>query len=289
MLGTLAAGALWLVAVLWIKNPAIIDPADGQRVQAAITAAEASRARAEDSLARSEKGRRDAEAAATAASGALAKAEAVRQAAEKKASDAADSLAQSEKARQASEAKASAASANQAKAEAARQDAESRASALTDALAKLEQARKDARTIGPDPQAKGQQPNETLSLKDLPSLMKDLPRKDPSKPRTLLSDVGSNSRWAIGGTAICNSSNESFFSLEVASSSITWVDGLGSKYIETIVSSNENSFYTKTSALPPVVSRKTRKGAETYAYWRQNNSLFVQPSSGSNFYLERCR
>jgi hypothetical protein len=281
--------ALSLAAIIWIKNPSPIDPEDVPRLQAAITLAETRRARAEDSLAKSEKARRDAEASATNASDALVKAEAARQAAEKRAGDAADALAQSERARQIAEARTSAAFASQAKAEAARQDAESRATALASALAKSEQARKDARTVGPEPPAKGQQPKETLSLKDLPSLVKDLPRKDPAQPRMLLSDVGSNSRWAIGGTAICNSANESFFSLEVGSGSITWVDGLGSKYIETIVSSNENSFYTKTSALPPVVSRNTRKGAETYAYWRQNNSLFVQPSTGSNFYLERCR
>ncbi len=108
-LWVLAVGALLLAAAPWIKNPATIDLADGQRVQAAITAAEAAR-----------------------------------QAAEKKAGAAADALAQSEKARQASEARASAASASQAKAEAARQDAESRASASAGALAKSEQARKDA-------------------------------------------------------------------------------------------------------------------------------------------------
>ncbi len=142
----LAVAALLLAVVLWAKNPATIDPADKQRVQAAITAAEAGRAKAEDALAKSERGWRDAEAAVSTASAALAKAETARQAAEDKAGAATDALAKSERALRDAETAIGVASAAQTKSEAARQAAEKKASDAADALARSDWARRDAET-----------------------------------------------------------------------------------------------------------------------------------------------
>jgi hypothetical protein len=281
-------------------------------------AAETRAGEAADTLAKADKARQDAEAKATAAAAALIKTEESRRATEATANFGSEALKKSERARLDAEARATSAAAAQAIAEegqrtadkarsaaetaasaaatarnqgeAARQLAELRANDAADALKKSEKARQEAEAKLAA-LTKAEESRRTADLRPAPGpsapAVRPATGSQTSSSRQLLAEIGSKSRWAVGRTAFCNSATESFFSLEIASNSISWVDGLGSSHTETIVSSNENSFYTKTTASLPV-SSKSRKWAETCSYWRQNNSLFVQPATGPSFYLERC-
>jgi hypothetical protein len=91
----------------------------------------------------------------------------------------------------------------------------------------------------------------------------------------LLSDIGSKSRWAFGGTTDCYAKNTGLLSLEVGSGSITWINGLGNRSIERILASDENTFRTESSGL-------------TWTYSRSGDNIDAQASGGRPFVLKRC-
>ena len=270
-------------------------------------AAETRAGEAADALAKTEKARQEAEAKAAAAVAAHARSEESRRAAEAHANDAADGLKKSdkarldtearaaaaqakaeeavrtaEKARLAAEATASAATTARVQADASRQAAEARANDAADALMKSEKARQEAETTA----------DELRKLAYLPAPGTRLGGsrgafmfggESKASSRTLLTDIGDKSRWAIGGTLNCNAKDFNFFSLEVGSGSITWVNGFGRMSIETILASSENKFRTTT-----YISDTTENRGLTWDCSRDGDRIRVQPLGHSAYVLTRC-
>jgi hypothetical protein len=91
----------------------------------------------------------------------------------------------------------------------------------------------------------------------------------------LLTDIGSKSRWVIGGTANCNAKDADFLVLEVGNGSVTWTNGSGKRSIERILGSDENAFRTESSGV-------------TWAYARNGGNIDAQASDGGKSLLTRC-
>jgi hypothetical protein len=274
-----------------------------------------------DTLTKAEKARQEAEAKATAAAAALVKTEENRRAAEARANDAADALKKSDKARLDAEARATSAAAAQATAEegqrtavkarstadaaataatiariqidTARQGAETRASAATEALAKTEKARQEAeaRVAALTKAEELRKIADARPPSPAPPQPAIRPTSDSPSPssRRLLANLGSKSRWALGGAVNCNFPKDAnFLSLEVGSNSIIWTNGLGSLDVETIVASYENAFHTSTSTSSHV-SGPNEKTGQQWAYSRNGDGMVAQPFGGrSALVLTRC-
>jgi hypothetical protein len=248
--------------------------------------AETRASEATEALAKTEKARQEAEAKATSAAAAQARSEESRRAAETRATEAADALAKTEKARLEAEAKATAVAAAQAKSEESRRAAETRADNAADALKKSDKARQDAEAKLAA-LAKAEELRERAGAQaspaPLPSASTPAAGVQPSSSRKFLTDIGGKSRWAIGGTANCNTKDVNFFSLEVGNGSITWVDGFGRMNIETILASSENKFRTIT-----YISDTTENRGLAWDYSRDGDRVHVQPLGRSAYVLTRC-
>jgi hypothetical protein len=104
----------------------------------------------------------------------------------------------------------------------------------------------------------------------------------------LLAEIGSKSQWAIGGPAICRNPNDAnFYSLAVGSDAITWVNGLGSVDIESIVFSGDDEFHTTTRISQHVGSKNVRVG-QLWTYSRVGERIRVRRVGGAVFMLTRC-
>jgi hypothetical protein len=100
-------------------------------------------------------------------------------------------------------------------------------------------------------------------------------------PSTLLSSIGTVSRWAKGGAC---GDRGSAYSLTVGGGSVTWRSGLGNTDIESIVSSGENEFRTRTTSSPSV------KIGQIWIYTRTgSNQMVVTEAGRKTFDLVRCR
>jgi hypothetical protein len=104
----------------------------------------------------------------------------------------------------------------------------------------------------------------------------------------LLAEIGRKSQWAIGGPAICGNPNDAnFYSLAVGSDAITWVNGLGSVDIESIVFSGDDEFHTTTRISQHVGSKNVRVG-QLWTYSRVGERIRVRRVGGAVFMLTRC-
>jgi hypothetical protein len=104
----------------------------------------------------------------------------------------------------------------------------------------------------------------------------------------LLAEIGRKSQWAIGGPAICRNPNDAnFYSLAVGSDAITWVNGLGSVDIESIVFSGDDEFHTTTRISQHVGSKNVRVG-QLWTYSRVGERIRVRRVGGAVFMLTRC-
>jgi hypothetical protein len=211
---------------------------------------------ASDALKTSNAARQEAEARLAEALAAQAKAEQASKASEKRANDTADDLKKSEKTRLDAEARANDAADALKKSEKTRQEAQDK---LAAAEAKVEELRK-INVAKPTPaplQPASQQPAISSQL---PSASK------------LIADIGSKSRWTMGGVTNCrNSKDANFFSLEIGNDSIIWTNGVGSRDVETLLTSYVNAFYT-----------------DKRSYSGSSDSLYVQPHNQMAFFLARC-
>lgn len=113
------------------------------------------------------------------------------------------------------------------------------------------------------------------------------PRRDPLPPsRTLLTEMASRTRWAIGSTSNCNVA-KSAYTLEVNSNSIIWRNGLGSVNVESVVSSNENELYTTTRSSVQKRSDNVTPG-QPWTYTRDGDRIRVRADGRNTFTLFRC-
>ena len=112
------------------------------------------------------------------------------------------------------------------------------------------------------------------------------PRRDPPPSRTLLTEMGSRTRWAIGSTSNCNVA-KSAYTLEIGSGSIIWRNGLGSVNVESVVSSNENELYTTTQSSVQMRSDNVKSG-QPWTYTRDGDRIRVRADGRSAFTLFRC-
>jgi len=112
------------------------------------------------------------------------------------------------------------------------------------------------------------------------------PRREPLPSRTLLTEMGSRTRWAIGSTSNCNVA-KSAYTLEVNSGSIIWRNGLGSVNIESVVSSSENELYTTTRSSVQKHSDNVTPG-QPWTYTRDGDRIRVRADGRSAFTLFRC-
>lgn len=274
-----------------------------REAEAAAAAARAAQAKSEEGRRAAEtrageadKVRQEAETKATAAVAALTKTDESRRAAEARASEAAETLKKSDKARIEAESRASSAATAQAKAEdaqrtaekarfaaetaatiattaktqadASRQYAEVRANDAVELAKKAEKARQEA---------EARLAAQTEELRKLTAARTDpapAASSSSSSSRKLLTDAVSRGRWARNGKLNCfGSNNPDLFTLEVGNGTIAWVDGKGSRKVEKLVAAYENSFYT-----------------DQHSYSRSaDNTLYVQASDITGFFLERCQ
>jgi hypothetical protein len=100
-------------------------------------------------------------------------------------------------------------------------------------------------------------------------------------PTTFLSGIGTVSRWAKGGAC---GDRRSAYSLTVGGSSVTWRSDLGNTDIESIVSSEENEFRTRTTSSPTV------KVGQIWTYTKTGpNQMLITEAGRGTFDLVRCR
>lgn len=105
--------------------------------------------------------------------------------------------------------------------------------------------------------------------------------------RTLLSQMGPRSQWAIGSTANCNVARSSY-SFELAAGSITWRNGVGSVDIESVTSNNDDSFSTTTRTSIHSDGNNVRTG-QVWNYWREGNHIRAQAVGKNAFSVFRCQ
>lgn len=112
------------------------------------------------------------------------------------------------------------------------------------------------------------------------------PRREPPPSRTLLTEMGSRTRWAIGSTSNCYVA-KSAYTLEINSDSIVWRNGLGSVNVEAVVSSSENEFYTTTRSSAQRHSDNVKFG-QPWTYTRDGDRIRVRADGRGAFTLFRC-
>jgi uncharacterized caspase-like protein len=112
------------------------------------------------------------------------------------------------------------------------------------------------------------------------------PRREALPSRTLLADMRTGSRWAIGSTSNCNVPKNAY-TLEVNSGSIVWRNGLGSVDVESVVSSSGDEFSTTTRSSSHSYGSSERTG-QPWAYARDGDHIRVRPGGKSAFTLFRC-
>jgi hypothetical protein len=105
--------------------------------------------------------------------------------------------------------------------------------------------------------------------------------------RTLLADIGSHSRWAVGTSKTNCSVPKNTYSLEVRPGSIIWRSGTGNVDVESISSSDEDEFRSTTQSSSHVEAKGENPG-QSWTYSRDGDRVRVQPGGRSAFMLTRC-